>query len=130
MEKYLVLQWSEHMEFKDSYQFINSSLATQTQNLLKAGVDNFSLLRKLFPDDNEFKLLLRKGVYPNDWVDEWSKMDTKELPSRDDFYNILRNEECSLEDWNHAHSVWNTFRCETFRQYHELYLESMLFVLI
>ena len=130
MEKYLVLQWSDHIEFKDSYQFINSSLATQTQNLLKAGVDNFSLLRKLFPDDNEFKLLLRKGVYPYDWVDGWSKMDTKELPSRDDFYNILRNEECSLEDWNHAHLVWNTFRCETFRQYHELYLKSMLFVLI
>ena len=66
MERYLVLQWSDHIEFNDSHQFINSSLATQTQNLLKCGVVNFSLLRKIFPDDNEFKLLLRNGVYPYD----------------------------------------------------------------
>ena len=59
------------------------------------------------------------------WVDDWSKMKEKELPAREQFFNILRNEECSQEDWNHAHLVWNTFGCETFQAYHELYLKSM-----
>ena len=125
MEKYLVLQWGNHIEFKDSYQFLNSSLAAQTENLLASGRENFSLLRNIFPNEEQFNLLLRKGVYPYDRVDDWSKLEEKELPTREQFFNILRNEECSQVDWNHAHLVWNTFACETFRQYHELYLKSM-----
>ena len=41
MEKYLVLQWGNHIEFKDSYQFLNSSLPTQTENSLASGRDKF-----------------------------------------------------------------------------------------
>ena len=54
-------------------------------------------------------------------------MKEKELSAREQFINILRNEECSKADWNHAHLVWNTFEYETFQEYHELYLKSMLF---
>ena len=86
MEKYLVLQWGNHIEVKDSYQFLNSSLAAQTQNLVASGKDNFSLLRTIYPNEEQFNLLLRKGVYPYDWVDEWSKMKEKELPARDQFF--------------------------------------------
>ena len=125
MEKYLVLQWGNHIEFKDSYQFLNSSLAAQTQNLLASGKDNFSLLRTIYPNEEQFGLLLRKGVYPYDWVDDWSKMKEKELPPREQFFNILHNEECSQADWNHAHLVWNAIECETVQEYHELYLKSM-----
>ena len=129
MEKYMVLQWSKHLEFKDSLQFMNCSLAELTNNLAKSEEEKFPLLRNLYPEEEKLKLLLRKGVYPYDCVDDWKKMDATELPDRKEFFNVLRNEDCSQEDWNHAFKVWNTFDCKSFQEYHDLYLKSMLLYL-
>ena len=125
MEKYLVIRWGDHLEFKDSLQFLSASLENLVISLLKSGDANFSNLKAEFPDEQNFKLLLRKGVYPYDWVDDWSNLEFPELPDRDSFYNKLRGEECPIEDWNHAQLVWNTFCCKDFEEYHDLYLKSM-----
>ncbi len=125
MEKYLVLHWGNHLEFKDSLQFLSASLENLVISLIKSGEDNFLNLRAEFPDQENFKLLLRKGVYPYDWVDDWAKFKVEELPNRDDFYNKLRGEECSMDDWNYAQQVWNAFHCKDFNEYHKLYLKSM-----
>ena len=41
MEKYLVLNWGEHLVFKDALQFMNCSLEKLVANLLKSGRENF-----------------------------------------------------------------------------------------
>jgi len=125
MEKYLVIRWGDHLEFKDSLQFLSASLENLVISLLKSGDTNFTNLKAEFPEEQNFKLLLRKGVYPYDWVDDWKKFKFPELPDRDAFYNKLRGEECTTEDWNHAQHVWNAFGCKDFQEYHDLYLKSM-----
>ena len=38
-------------------------------------------------DTNKFVLLLRKGVYPHEYMDSWEKFDETSLPDKKAFYN-------------------------------------------
>ena len=74
-------------------------------------------------------LLLRKGVYPYDWVDSIDKFSETQLPSQEAFYSKLRDEGISDEDYSHAQNVWDKFNCKTFRDYHNIYNVSDVLIL-
>ena len=40
-------------------------------------------------DNNKFILLLPKGVYPYEYMDDWEKHNKKSLPEKEDFYSHL-----------------------------------------
>ena len=48
MEKYMTLGWGEHLVFKDSLQFLASSLETLASNLLRSAKDLFTQLAASF----------------------------------------------------------------------------------
>ena len=56
-------------------------------------------------DLNKFVLLLRKGVYPSEYMDSWEKFDENTLPPKKDFYSNLNLEDISDEDYIHAQKV-------------------------
>ena len=120
-----MVEWSRHLIFKDSLQFLGLSLERLAENLAASGLEHFRRMRQEFPDEKKFKLLIRKGVYPYDWMSDREKMTDLELPPRESFYNGLRQEECTVQDYNHAVQVYNTFECSNFLDYHNLYLKSM-----
>ena len=74
-------------------------------------------------------LLLRKGVYPYDWVDSIEKFSETQLPPQESFYSKLNDEGISDEDYSLAQKVWDEFRCKTFRDYHDLYNVSDVLIL-
>ena len=53
-------------------------------------------------DINKFILLLRKGVYPYEYMDEWEKFDKTSLPEKDDFHSNLNMENITDADCTHA----------------------------
>jgi hypothetical protein len=65
----------------------------------------------------QLELLLKKGVYPYEHVDNVTMFDETELPLQDAFYSQLN--ECGLTDkeYEHACKVWEAFGCKTFRDY-------------
>jgi len=127
MEKYLCLRFGQHIIFKDSLMFMGSSLEKLANNLRDAGTDRFKQLFAAFPRNTpeDIELLLRKGVYPYDYMDKWAKFEEAQLPPREAFFSRLRNEECSEADYAHAQLVWTTFGLQKMREYHDLYLKSM-----
>ena len=75
-------------------------------------------------DINKFLILLRKGVYPYEYMDEWNKFDEKELPSKGSFYSSLTMEDISDTDYKHANNVFKKFNLKNLGEYHDLYVRS------
>ena len=75
-------------------------------------------------DMNKFITLLRKGVYPYEYMDEWNKLDEKELPVKESFYSNLMMEDISDTDYKHANNVFKKFNLNNLGDYHDLYVRS------
>ena len=71
-----------------------------------------------------FIFLLKKGVYPYEYMDSWKKCDETELPSIDKFYSNLNLEDIDKDDYKHAQKVWSTFNIKNLGEYHDLYVQS------
>jgi hypothetical protein len=68
-------------------------------------------------------LLLKKGIFPYEYLDDFNKFNEKKLPEKSKFYSSLSFSEISDEDYEHAKKVWKEFNCKTFGDYHDLYLQ-------
>ena len=49
--------------------------------------------------NNKFILLLRKGVYPYQYMDDWERFSETSLPEKEDFYSHLKMEDITDADY-------------------------------
>ena len=124
MEKYMAFMLGNHLTCIDSFQFMSSSLEKLVSNMPK---ESFKYTSEVF-EGKEFDLMVRKGVYPYDYMDSFDKFNEK-LPSKEEFYSLLNDEHISNEDYEHAQNVWNTFSLKNMGDYHNLYLGSDVLLL-
>ena len=75
-------------------------------------------------DIDKLMLLLRKGIYPYDYMDDWNRFDEEKLPSKSDFYNSLNMEELSETDYKDAEKVFNKFNIKNLGEYHDIYVQN------
>ena len=118
------------IRISDSDRFMQDSLSNLLDNLseIKIKEIDYKVLIKRFyntyqlsmNDINKFKLLLRKGVYPYEYMDSWKRFNETELPSKNKFYSTLNLEDISD---NHAINAWNTFKINSLGEYHDLYVK-------
>ena len=73
---------------------------------------------------NKFILLLRKGVYPYEYMDSWERFNETSLPSKKDFYSNLNMEDIDDIDYTHGNNVFKGFKLEKLGGYHDLYVQS------
>ena len=113
-----------------------SSIDSLSENLKSSCKNDIIKLRKTFKNisdhftnDDEFLLMTEKGVYPYDYIDNYNRLYEDKLPSQSDFYSLLSGVECSNKDYEKAQKVWNTFKCKTFLDYHNIYLISDVLLL-
>ena len=76
-------------------------------------------------DLNKFVMLLRKGVYPYEYMDGWDKFNEKIIPSKELFYSNLTLENISEVDYMHANNVFKTFELNNLGDYYDLYVMSL-----
>ena len=119
-----VLPINFEIRFLDSFKFLQTSLANLISNLSQ---DDFHITKNVFKKNTS--LLTRKGVYPYAYVSSLVKLSETSLPSKEEFYSKLNDEDISDEDYQHAIKVWNTFGCKTIKDYHDLYLKSDVLLL-
>ena len=70
----------------------------------------------------KFLLLLRKGLYPYEYMDSWERFNETSLPPKKAFYRELTVEDITDKDYNHAQKVWRVFRIKNMGEYHDLYV--------
>ena len=66
-------------------------------------IKNFPTLHKFCNGDldNSF-LLLRKGIYPYEYIDSWKKFNENTIPPKEAFYSELNLESISDADYEHV----------------------------
>ena len=90
------------LRFIDSFKFMSSSLDSLVNNLAKGGHE-FWEFEKRSPKQKE--LLIRKGVYPYEYMGSWDRFEEKRLPSIEDFYSKLNMSGISEKDYQHTCKV-------------------------
>ena len=129
--------------FINTFRFMCSNLSSLVDNLseikdhkkslaektIKDLIKNFSNTYKFCNNDiNKFVLLLRKGVYPYEYMDSWEIFNETSLPSKKDFYSELILEDISDKDYEHAQKVFKKY-CKNMGDYHDLYVQTDTFLL-
>ena len=69
-------------------------------------------------------LLLRKGVYPYEYIDNWKRFNETSLPSKESFYSNLNMENIEDIDYRHGNNVFKKFKLNNLGEYHDLYVQS------
>ena len=69
-------------------------------------------------------LLLRKGVYPYEYMDNWERFDETSLPGKESFYSSLNMENIDDINYRHGNNVFNKFKLKHLGEYHDLYFQS------
>ena len=115
--------------FIDTLAHLSTSLQKLTE-AIRSGENDVEKLRikfpsvsSEFPNDEQFQLILRKGVFPYNWFNDSSKLEHTELLNIKDFYDKLGEKAITVEDYEFYKTVMDKFECKTFRDYYELYLK-------
>ena len=74
-------------------------------------------------------LLLRKVIYPYEYIDEFEKFNKTSLHEKEELYNNLNMEDITYADYMHAKRVCKDFLIKTLGEYHDLYLKSDTLIL-
>ncbi len=115
------------MRFLDSIKFMNKSLDALAKTL---GKDQFgTLTNQMSVDAESLELLKRKGVFPYEYMTDFSKLSDTCLPPKEVFHSQLTDSHISDSDYAHAQNVWETFGCKSMRDYHDLYLKTDVLLL-
>ena len=75
-------------------------------------------------DLNKFILLLRKGVYPYEYMDSWHKFDETSLPDKEAFYSNLNMEDITHVAYRHGKKAFKECKLKHLGDYHDLYVQS------
>ena len=117
-EKYISFSLG-NLKFIDSVNFLLSSL-----DKLVKGSDEFPIMKKLMPEENKRQLLLKKGIYPYEYMDSFEKFGETKMPEKEKFYSSLSGKGITDEEYEHAKQVWETFGCRNLGDYHDLYVAT------
>jgi hypothetical protein len=122
------------IRFIDTFAFMTSSLESLANNLRSS--DDVNQLRKIskntsdeYKNDEQFLLMIQKGVYPYDYIDNFNRLYESYLPDINSFYSKLNDSKCDIIDYRHAQNVFNKFGCRSLLDYHNIYLKSDVLLL-
>ena len=120
------------LKFIDSYRFMASGLGNLVNNLVephkKLLID---ILKQRFPNTyllynnniDKFKLLLRKGVYPYEYMDSWEKFELPVPLDKKHYYSNLNDSNISNKDIEQLKIVCDALKIDNLGQYHDLYVQ-------
>ena len=136
----------DSLSVKDSFSFITASLdklvsMTKYDNtdekerskwvLRDNWQSNFRYSSKndIIKTEKCLDLLTEKGVYPYDYMNSFDKFNDEHLPSKEQFYSRLTEEDITNDDYTKAKQIWKHFDIKNMGEYHDLYLKTDVLLL-
>ena len=124
-----------NLRFIDSDKHLTYLLDAIIKSLLNKDADinpvknKFPSLFQYFGD--KASKLLRKGVYPCDYMDkDWeNKLKEKELPNIEYFHRSLTSTKGSIDDYNYAKEIYKLFGCKKIKDCNNLYVKTNVLLL-
>ena len=112
------------IRYIESCKLMASSIDSLSKNLSRESVREMS---KVFEEDTD--LLVRKSVYPNDYMDNFEGFNELKLPPTEEFYSRLNDLNVDVKDSEHAQQVWRHLNIKNMDEYHDLYLKTDVILL-
>ena len=108
----------------------NNKLNYECKECKKRSLKPINKLIKRFPnvylfcseDINKFVLLLRKVVYPYEYMSSWERFNETSLPNKKAFYNELYLEDITNKDYAHVQKIFEEFNSKNLGDYHDFYV--------
>ena len=136
----------DSLSVKDSFSFITASLDklvsmtkydnTDEQDRSKWILrDNwqsnfrYSSKHDIIKTEKSLDLLTEKGVYPYDYMNAFDKFNEEQLPSKEQLYSRLSEEDITNDDYKKAKQIWKHFGIKSMGEYHDLYLKTDVLLL-
>ena len=119
------------IKFIDSFRHMPQSLSNLVDNLAElnknflanALINRFSNTYKLSDNNIEkFKLLLRKDVYPYEYMRSWENFKEPVPLDKKYYYSKFNDTNISDDDLEHVKKVCNVFNVTNLGDYHDLYV--------
>ena len=123
-EKYISFSLG-NVKFIDSINFLQSGL----DKLVKS-TDCFPIIQRTVIEEDQRRLLLKKGIYQYKHMDSFERFDETTLPEKEKFYSSLNGKGISDEEYAHATEVWAKFGCRNMGDYHDLYVVTDVLLLV
>ena len=116
----------EYTGFKDNYLLLecsdcNAWFKKDRKELIEGFANKYEFCNK---DIDKFILLLRKVVYPYEYMDSWERLDEASLPNKEASYSDLNMGDITDVDCEHANEVFKTFKIKNLGEHHDLYVQS------
>ena len=110
--------WKCHGQFLSS----NKDYSKKFDEILKKKSKN--IFKFSNNDINKFFLLLRKGIYPYEYMDELGKFNETALLEKEELYSNINTEDVIDADYMYAKRVCEDFEVKNLGEYHDLHLKS------
>ena len=96
------------LQFVDTMHFMASSLEKLVKNLDRS---TFKHSSKYFSPD-KLDLMLKKGIYPYEYMNDTEKLTETQLPPIEKFYSSLSDSNITEAEYEHAKTVFEKFKCQ------------------
>ena len=95
------------------------------KEIIKELIERFASTYKFCNNDlNKFVMLLRKGVYPYEYMAGWDKFNETSIPSKESLYRNLTKDNITETDYVHANNIIKMFKLNNLGDYHDLNVQS------
>ena len=127
IESFIAVE-TQRFKFVDTRCHMLSSLDKLTNNLIQHGEHHFVELRREFPLDSHFNLMLGKGSFCYEYIDDMRKL-LEGCPSHDKFFSALKNKNISDDEYTTVQNIFSEFGITTIGQLLELYVKQDCLIL-
>ena len=75
-------------------------------------------------------MLLKKGVYPYEYIGSWEIFNETSFPDKEVFYSNVHMEDITDVDHRHVNNVFKNFKLKHLGEYHDLYVQNDTLLLV